>query len=145
MAEIIESLFSHGADEQPGQIPVFSSTGSTVTGGSFQTLLRAAIEQILLQPIRWDAILEELQASLRELAPKTFDILPIGTRADQIIYTALKQTPLHEILLPTAAPSKTSFSEDTSRPSHGKSKLAIVGMSGRFPGAKDNEAFWDLL
>ena len=145
MAEIIESLFSHGADEQPGQIPVFSSTGSTVTGGSFQTLLRAAIEQILLQPIRWDAILEELQTSLRELAPKTFDILPIGTRAGQIIYTALKQTPLHEILLPTAAPSKTSFSEDTSRPSHGKSKLAIVGMSGRFPGAKDNEAFWDLL
>ena len=143
--EIVGSLIPHSARARPNQIPVFSSTGSTVEGGNFETLLRAAVGQILLRPIRWSDILEEVQICLQKLAPRTFSITPIGTKADQLIYTALKQTSLRELLLPRPAQSKASLSEDVSDSSHGKSKLAIIGMSGRFPGAKDNEAFWDLL
>ena len=114
-------------------------------GGNFESLLKAAIEQILLQPIRWRSVLEQLQICIQELGPKTFSIAPIGTRTDQLIYTALKQTPLRELLLSAPAQSTLPLSEDVSYSSHGKSKLAIVGMSGRFPGAQDVEAFWDLL
>lgn len=143
--EIVGNLIPDGAHARPNQIPVFSSTGSTVEGGNFDTLLRDAVGQILLRPIRWSGILEELQICLQKLAPRTFSVTPIGTKADQLIYTALKQTSLRELLLPTPAPSKPSLLEDVSSSSQGKSKLAIIGMSGRFPGAKDNEAFWDLL
>ncbi|MCJ1381693.1 fusarubin cluster-polyketide synthase [Xylographa soralifera] len=143
--EIVGSLIPHGTHAYPNRIPLFSSTGATVGGGNFKTLLKAAVAQILLRPIRWSRILDELQICLQELGPRTFSVTPIGTKADQLIYTALKQTSLGELLLPIPAQSKPSLSKDVSHASHGKSKLAIIGMSGRFPGAKDNEAFWDLL
>lgn len=143
--EIVGSLIPHSADARPNQIPVFSSTGATVEGGNFETLLKAAVGQILLRPIRWNGVLEELQICLQKSGSKTFSVTPIGTKADQLIYTALKHMSLRELLLSTPAQSKPSLSEDISYSSHGKSKLAIIGMSGRFPGAKDNEAFWDLL
>ena len=143
--EIVGSLILNTTHARPNKIPVFSSTGSTVEGGDFKKLLRAADGQILLQPIRWSGILEELQTCLQKLAPKTFNVTSIGTKADQLIYTALRQTSLRELLLPTPAQGRPSLPENVSHSSHGKSKLAIVGMSGRFPAAKDNEAFWDLL
>lgn len=143
--EIVGNSVPHTAHARPNQIPVFSSTGSTVEDGNFDTLLRAAVGQILLQPIRWSSILQKLQIFLQNSGSRTFSVIPIGTKADQLIYAALKQTSLRELLLPTPTQSKASLSEDVSYSSHGKSKLAIIGMSGRYPGAKDNEAFWDLL
>ena len=143
--DIVQSSIPHNAHALPNRIPVFSSTGSTVEGGNFETLLRAAVGQILLRPIRWSGILEELQSCVQKLAPRAFSVVPIGTKADQLIYTALKQTSLRDSLLSQPALGKPSLSEDVSHSRYGKSKLAIIGMSGRFPGAKDNEAFWDLL
>ena len=113
--------------------------------GNFHTLLKTAVEQILLRPIRWSGILEELQLHLQRAKFKKFAVVPIGTKADQLIYTALKQTPLRASLLSTPAQNKSPLPDDVPNLSPGKPKLAIIGMSGRFPGAKDNEAFWDLL
>jgi len=143
--EIVGSLIPRSADARPNQIPLFSSTRATVEGGNFETLLKAAVGQMLLQPIRWSGVLEELQICLQRAGFKTFSVAPIGSKADQLIYTALKQTSLRALLLPTPGQSKPSLPEDASYSSPGKPKLAIIGMSGRFPGAKDNEAFWDLL
>jgi len=143
--KIVGSLVHRSADVRPNQIPLFSSTGTTVEGGNFETLLKAAVEQILRQPIRWSGVLEELQDCLHRTGSKTFSVVPIGSKADQLIYTALKQTSLRALLSPTPGPSKPSLPEDGSYANPGKPKLAIIGMSGRFPGAKDNEAFWDLL
>ncbi|KAL8921015.1 MAG: hypothetical protein Q9208_005906 [Pyrenodesmia sp. 3 TL-2023] len=145
VGEIVANLIPHSTHVRPNQIPVFSGTGSTVERGDFQTALKAAVGQILLRPIRWSGILEELQQSLRKLAPNRLSIIPIGTKADHLIYTALKQTSLCESLLPTPAPSERSVAEHNLTSGHRNSKLAIVGMSGRFPEAKDNDAFWDVL
>ena len=114
-------------------------------GANFEALLTAAVEQILRQPIRWSGILEELQSCLRGTASKSFSVVPIGSVADQLIYTALKQTSLRPLLSPKNGPSKPSPPENGSKANPGTPKLAIIGMSGRFPGARDNEAFWDLL
>ena len=134
-----------GATARSEQILLLSSTGRSVERRDFRQALQAAVEQILLQPIRWSDIHDELQASIRDISPKTFDVTPIGTTADQLIYTMLKQTPLRTLLPSTQAQVSRSSSENVSSPSQKKPKLAIIGMSGRFPGAKDNEAFWDLL
>ena len=147
--EIVESLGPQITKDRPNQIPYLASTGATVESGDYYTLLKEAVSQILLQPIRWNGVLDELQICLQKLGPTSFNVVPIGTRADQLIYAALKQTSLRELLPSTLAPSKPSLSgapsEDATQARHGKSKLAIIGMSGRYPGAQDNEAFWDLL
>lgn len=80
-------------------------------------------------------------------------VIPIGTIAEQLIYNGLRQTPFSgsvqhppsgvkppSIYEPSFSPSPTA-----GRPGNGRSKIAIVGMSGRFPGANSTEAFWDLL
>ena len=142
--EIVNSLGPRSTDACPNRLPVLSSTGATVEGGNFNTLLKAAVGQILLRPIRWGDVLEGLQIHLQRAGSKTFSIVPIGTKADQLIYTGLKQTSLRS-LLSSPAQNKSNIPEDAPYPSPGQPKLAIIGMSGRFPGAKDNEAFWDLL
>ncbi|KAH7139674.1 hypothetical protein B0J13DRAFT_66577 [Dactylonectria estremocensis] len=121
-----------------------TNTASSAEGGSFTALLEAAVGHALLQPIRWSDVLEELQATLQKMTLQSLSIVPIATTADQLIHTALKQTSFHTLLPSSPAPSKTSPIDDTSA-GPTKPKLAIIGMSGRFPGAKDNEAFWDLL
>lgn len=143
--EIVRSLGPRSADACPNQVPLLSSTGATVEGGNFKTLLNAAVGQILLRPIRWSGILEEMQIHVQRVGSKKFGVVPIGTKADQLIYTGLKQTSLRESLSFTPKKSKTGHPEDGSYSSPGQPKLAIIGMSGRFPGAKDNEAFWDVL
>ena len=143
--EIVGNTIPLGVRARPSHIPVFSGAGSAVESTNFETLLKAAVGQILLQPIRWNNILEELQTCLQDAAPKSFSVVAIGTKADQLIYTALRQTSLCELLLRTSMHGQPSLPEDVPNSSHGRSKLAIIGMSGRFPGAKDNEAFWDLL
>ncbi|KAH7120580.1 hypothetical protein EDB81DRAFT_914248 [Dactylonectria macrodidyma] len=118
--------------------------GSPAEGGTFTTLLETAVAHALLQPIRWSDILEELQTTLQKMTPQSLNIVPIATTADQLIHTALKQTSFHTLLPSSPTQTKTTPLDDTSA-GPTKPKLAIIGMSGRFPGAKDNEAFWDLL
>jgi 3-oxoacyl-(acyl-carrier-protein) synthase len=125
-------------------IPFSSSTGAIVEG-NFATHLEAAVRQVLLQPIRWSDILDELQDYIQKVGPKSFRIIPIATAADQLIYTALKQTPLRTLVPSTITHVKPTPNGDSSYSGPKQPKLAIIGMSGRFPGAKDNEAFWDLL
>ncbi|KAJ6092090.1 Type I Polyketide synthases (Type I PKS) [Penicillium canescens] len=129
----IKQIVNGLAIKKPEQsLSLFAGTGSSVEKGNFATLLEAAVREVLLEPIRWTVILDELQTWIRNVDPTSFTIVPIGTTADQLIYSALKQTPLTKFVHVSSENSK-------------KSKLAIIGMSGRFPGAKDNQAFWDLL
>ncbi|KAF2266560.1 ketoacyl-synt-domain-containing protein [Lojkania enalia] len=142
---IVGDLTIANSDLRPNKIPVFSSVEAVMEEGNFTSLLKAAVRQILLQPIRWNTILEELQKCIQRLGPKSFSIVPIGTTADQLIYAQLKQTPLRALLPERPTERNAPLLEDPSLSSPKKPKLAIIGMSGRFPGAKDNEAFWDLL
>ncbi|KAL8677817.1 MAG: hypothetical protein Q9186_005797 [Xanthomendoza sp. 1 TL-2023] len=146
---IIGDLASHLATHSK-RVPILSSDGTMVQGGDFGDLLRIAVEQILLHPIRWDAVIDELQTWLRksshfDVTPTAFKIMPIASNQEHLMYTALEQTTLRSVLPPGAPPSVPSPHEGIISPSPKQPKLAIIGMSGRFPGAKDNDAFWELL
>ncbi|KAI0123643.1 polyketide synthase [Xylariales sp. AK1849] len=132
------------------KIPVMSSTGDWIEGTNFKDLLTVALENILLQPIRWNGILEGVRARIgSSWKTKKCKVELFGSRADQLIYTALKQpTGLNRSLTPR--PSIDRFSSDSGNVSEcttqARPKIAIIGMSGRFPGGANNsEAFWDLL
>ena len=154
--EIIHNLApADDTDLKPVSETVYllSGAGQTVKTRDFSSLLGAAVGQILLQPIQWTVVLDELQEWIQGAGPETksFTISSIGTSADQLVYTALRQTPMLRSLLPsaTAVPTRPPTfpqAQDLSHsPNPNKPKLAIIGMSGRFPGAKDNDAFWDVL
>ncbi|KAL2170142.1 hypothetical protein VTG60DRAFT_5164 [Thermothelomyces hinnuleus] len=156
--EVVKDLTSNREISEPDQanstLTFLSGAGERVDNqGDFTALLKGSVGQILLQPIRWSGILGELQAWIESVggsAAEGFSVTPIATTADQLIYTALRQTPLRSIVPPpstAAGRSKRSpLEEDASFfPNPTKPKLAIIGMSGRFPGAKDNEAFWRVL
>ncbi|KAL9056770.1 MAG: hypothetical protein Q9162_002741 [Coniocarpon cinnabarinum] len=144
-AEIIGDLTFGETSERSEKIPLISSTGSTIEGRNFPKLLEEAVAQILLRPIKWSDILNELQNSIKKLNPKSLNVVPIATTADQLIYTALKQSSLKSVVPPAPSPPKSASLPEASFDSPKKPRLAIIGMSGRYPGAKDDDAFWDLL
>lgn len=136
-------------------VPVLSpSSGRVLEAHDFHSLLKAAVEGILQQEINWSQILGGIQAAFQSFKEPQLNVVPFGTAADQLIHSGLKQTPLGSSLLAPPSGSKPSFKQEPSfspsPPSAGaapgkRSKIAIVGMSGRFPGANSTEAFWDLL
>ncbi|RGP80519.1 polyketide synthase [Fusarium longipes] len=142
---IVAGLMLNKATALSEQIPLLSSTGLKPEERSFVTLLEDAVAQVLLHPLRWTSIFEEVQASLEDASSEQFTVVPFGTNAEHLIYAALRKTSLRS-LVPGTAPKIQDITLDNI-PDSGtsKPKLAIVAMSGRFPGAKDNEAYWDLL
>lgn len=74
------------------RISVFSITGDWIEGSKLRSLLRCALEDILLKPIRCNGILEGLRACLGlSCDPKRCNIEQSSSRADQLIYTAKRQ------------------------------------------------------
>ncbi|KAM0241576.1 hypothetical protein ACHAPO_001262 [Fusarium lateritium] len=142
---IIASLMLNKATALSEQIPLLSSTGLKPEERSFTTLLEDAVAQVLLHPLRWTSIFEDVQASLEDASSEKFTVVPFGTNAEHLIYTALKKTSLRSLVPDTTAPTQKIPLDSIPESGTGKPKLAIVAMSGRFPGAKDNEAYWDLL
>lgn len=145
VVDVIGEFASDEASQFSEQFPVFSCTGDKATGRSFGSLLESAVKQILLQTISWSDMLGELQAYLQNAIPQSFSVVPIGSTAHQLIYTALKQTSLRTLVPSTQAQDISASAPTKCNASQDKSKLAIIAMSGRFPGAKDNEAFWEVL
>ena len=126
------------------QIPVL--TPKETTGNrNFAVAIGDAVRDILLFPIEWVTIFHNLDAWVKQENPKSFSIVPLATTAEQIIYAELRKTSPH-ISLPSPKPH---LQEQGSRPvsfwNAKTPKLAIIGMSGRFPGANDIEEFWNLL
>ncbi|KAI0877844.1 polyketide synthase [Hypoxylon argillaceum] len=143
--DILHDLPIKNLADLPNRTPILSSSGKVIRTTRFKLLLRDALTQILLDKINWDESLQMIQTWIREQDPTAFEIVPIATGAHHLIYTALRQTPIERLMSPS--PTENLAHENlTSEDSNGKrSKIAIVGMSGRFPGADGNDAFWDLL
>jgi hypothetical protein len=130
---------------RPSRLLAVSSVDSMLHNEDFATLLRATVKDILRHPARWDGILEGLGLDSRQLVLAPFDIVSIGSTAEQVLRNTLSQASLSTTEPRRKNQTSTSgldFSNDheTKRP-----KLAIVVMSGRFPGANSNGEFWNLL
>jgi 3-oxoacyl-(acyl-carrier-protein) synthase len=146
--EIVEGLGAVGAPERSQRIPFLSSTGSMIEGPDFATRLKAGVDAIMAQPMRFTALLDELRDCIQAVSPLSLAIIPIATTADRLVYNTFKQTPLGALVPPPATPGaqvRSGLAHEPSPPNPKTPKLAIVGMSGRFPGANSTEAFWDLL
>ncbi len=138
---ILETTPSTDWTGYSAKIPVISSaTGKLTWAGNFRALLERAVAECLLEPLRWDKITEEFPQLVQSKGTDSVALTAIATTADQTLSSALKG--LVAVLID---PQNKINDEPTQRTPCGKPKLAIVGMSGRFPESQSPEAFWDVL
>ncbi|KAK2014996.1 beta-ketoacyl synthase domain-containing protein [Colletotrichum eremochloae] len=146
VVEIVKSVLPDELALRQEVVPVLSSTGSQVHGGTFRSILEKATFQVLLEPISWSHMMKELHRCLADVRPKSFTVLSTGSHLDEPIYAALNQTEWRSLMPANVAQLKSVVAQSfESQDGPNKAKLAIIGMSGRFPGAKDNESFWNIL
>lgn len=117
-------------------------------GTPCEGILRVALSQMLIEQLRWDLISQRVTSTLERPDTYGVSILPFASGNVQGLVASVRLSPgVEDVEVLNTASLKTYTSESDSeakRRSH-RSKLAIIGYSGRFPEADDNEAFWQLL
>ena len=136
-------------DQYSSKISVLStSSGSwfdTQTGAS--QLLRSVLSDILLQPLKVQDVLNTCVQTITDSKISKCQIVSCGsTGLQDTLLADLKSRTKAEISLHGNPLEILSTSQINQKTTAGKkSKLAIVGMAGRFPNAADHEKFWSLL
>ncbi|OCK74392.1 polyketide synthase PksA [Lepidopterella palustris CBS 459.81] len=129
---------------RPGCLIHSSATGKCQTATSTVELLEIALREILMEPVRWDSLLEESVSQVTSFSNAECSVSAIGvTNVANSLVSALK----------AGGQSSVSVRDHTSwavKPDQAagrtqNDKIAIVGMAGRFPSAASHEELWELL
>ncbi|KAL8929531.1 MAG: hypothetical protein Q9208_001200 [Pyrenodesmia sp. 3 TL-2023] len=125
-------------------VPVISSfAGKPFASSNALELVQGALEEILLKPLHWKLITECV--AFEKAANCT--LLPAGpTDMGRSLISALKENNCaasldHSLWL--SSPNKEASDQPSGKLAD--SKIAIVGMAGRFPNAANHELFWEML
>ena len=127
------------------QVPILSASSGTIYAATTMIgLLERVVADILVNPIDFNMILQECVSKMSMIEGEC-RVVPIGpTNAASTVVSALQ----------TRTKTKTSLLDHQFRQSPPgnlgtgslrNSKIAIVGMSGRFPGGSDVEGLWEVL
>jgi naphtho-gamma-pyrone polyketide synthase len=126
-----------------------STERSPLQGAQFQDLLQHVLEGILIQPLDLREAAENIQKVFEAAGPTgQCALLPVSTSVCSSLKVSFppplsRRVAVLDSITEGIAVSTVSNPPGTGRPAD--SKIAIVGMSGRFPESADVEAFWDLL
>ncbi|MCJ1283716.1 hypothetical protein MMC26_003047 [Xylographa opegraphella] len=128
---------------QSPRIPMFSTAdGERFFAPTTNELLQQCLLEILTKPINFS---NACNAILAELSRNEQSLFTLGSTStvDEILSSINLSDNAHELIFKDISPNKT---EKTSRESKSSnSKIAIVGLAGRFPSAADSEILWELL
>jgi hypothetical protein len=124
---------------------VHSAThGTCQTATNTLDLVRIALSEILLEPVRWDNLLGDVVSQVTAGSSADCELSAIGvTNVANSLASALKSGGQTNISVRDQ--SLWSMTTEDSRGRTQNDKIAIVGMSGRFPGAANPEKLWELL
>ena len=112
---------------------------------SLRQLLDDIIRDILANTLRWDYVLENVTTEVREVGKSRCNVVKLGpSTAGQSLVSSLRQSKELEVSSNDQFTNKPEALENDHGPSK-QQKIAICGLSGRFPDAADHEAFWELL
>ena len=143
LEDILQSISEESIKLHSAQVcTVSSADGSLDNSGDLYSRLKSALEQTLIEPLRMQPLCEGLAAYIKNNGADAVRIVPIDAHV-----TSLAST-LEQCL--DGCMVKVSHEEDqTAREQNTgsalRSKIAIIGMSGRYPSAENNKEFWELL
>ncbi|KAJ3493731.1 hypothetical protein NLG97_g4549 [Lecanicillium saksenae] len=126
-------------------IPILScGTGRSFWATSWLARLEGAVHDILTRPMKIDHTVDHLASSLNADGSEKVLVVPIGTDFGETIKNRLALALSNRAVEVT--PIQAAIDQLNSGYSPmGRSKIAVIGMAGRFPGASSPEALWDLL
>jgi len=133
-------------------IPIISCmTGEAMPTQDFAETLRSVASDCLMATVRWDLVYSACASHLRAMdAVDDFHVYPVAASFPDKIKPGIEAC-LNKLSKPTGPPlpsprSHLRLAETFYRHTRlSKAKIAIVGISGRFPQAGSMDAFWDLL
>ncbi|KAI1084276.1 polyketide synthetase PksP [Whalleya microplaca] len=144
-----ESLFGTICGDSRERVPrldiLSNSDGQKISSGSCEALLQTAVWEILSKQLRWDLIVDHAPATLAQSKVSEVVILPFASGSVQSLAAAFRQSGIKAVKVMDTAIRSRSGSNVAKEQASNRSKIAIIGFSGRFPEADDNEAFWQLL
>lgn len=137
------ATLSPALDKLTPRLPLLSSvSGEILHAKTFKYLIQLSLQEILYQQLCLDKINDGVVTTLGSLSVKSCNIIPIATDGTQSLATALRKADLGATITCSAHELQEEINQ-SGRPE--QSKLAIIGYSGRFPSAKTNEEFWQLV
>ncbi|KAI1320993.1 polyketide synthase for naphthopyrone YWA1 [Xylariaceae sp. FL0255] len=122
-----------------------SSTGELSQAPNFGSALHVALKDILQQPLQLDRSVQSIKERCVQSGLGNWTVSLVGTNS-QIIVSALRDVPglaVQSVNMTGTIRSNDSCSKSSARQSN--SKIAIIGYSGRFPGAANPEGLWKIL
>jgi hypothetical protein len=126
---------------QKGRIPPFSSTSfETELGTPSTVLLKTAISEILLAPLRLDKICDSLVTHLTRASVQSCGILPVAALVAQALVVEFNRAGIAQAHVDKSIMNHTA-SSDSAIGNMAHSKLTVIAYSGRCPGAQSNEPF----
>ncbi|OAA34323.1 Beta-ketoacyl synthase [Metarhizium rileyi] len=131
------------------KLPFISSSSSHLIGSTFRDLLCCAVEDILIRPLDLRMTASNMQ-QVFEVAGETAQcaLIPISTGVCPSLRLLFPPSISSRVMVPDSIMEAVGASvspKSIGSAKAGDSRIAIIGMSGRFPEAADTEAFWDLL
>lgn len=144
---ILESL-QPSSQQRISRLDLLSnSNGQRISSISCGGLLKEAIWDILSRQLRWDLMIENAAITVTSSGATEATVLPFASSSGQSLASAIRQRGAKPVeLLDSSVRSLDSNSSAGKTEGAAKrSKIAVIGFSGRFPEADDNEAFWQLL
>ncbi|KAK5988370.1 Polyketide synthase 1 [Cladobotryum mycophilum] len=148
--EDVEQVLAEVGDvsDAKSNIPVISSsTGDILESSTFSAQLRRAVENMLLLPLDLTRVSQTIAEKVPYQSPGS-SIVPIATTIAGSLIGAIEPSAPGNVTISNsimeALQDKPAVKPVDSGRAH-DSKIAIVGMSGRFPEAADIEAFWNVL
>ncbi|RMZ70535.1 polyketide synthase [Pyrenophora seminiperda CCB06] len=121
-----------------------ASSGKCQTATSTLDLIRTVLGEMLVEPVRWDSLLAEIVSQVTSASSPECSVSAIGvTSITNSLASALKNG--GQAAITVRDHSAWVAAEHNSRGRTQNDKIAIVGMSGRFPGAANPDALWELL
>ena len=141
--EILHSITEKNIKPVSPLIRVISGTPETALRDidMFQ-LLRNVVSDILIRPLAFDRVLATVVSDTRNSGRKMVKISPVGpSNASSSLNSTLKA----EVGVDVTLGEQFGITKRVTESSGTATKIAVVGMAGRFPDANSLEALWSLL
>ena len=128
------------------QIPLLScETGDHLVADTLTDALKQSLRQIIMRQLCWDKVIDSCAKILKQVTSECV-LCPVSSTATQSLYNSLKKAGIVNLeVVGNIGDVKKDTERVNSSGRSDQSKIAIIGLSGRFPEAQDTEAFWDLL